>query len=122
MKQMSQQMWTCTYHVVEQQRFRRVCAIAEPPEPSLLPYKSIGADEGSDQTCVRYVTMGVRRKSKITFAGPRDMCKAKHSSYFIVNLVILCQHIYTKAIVRPVKKDWAVLSKDIPLDISIKNR
>ena len=27
--------------------------------------------------------------------------------------------IYKKGIVRPVKRDWAVLSKDTPLDISI---
>ena len=31
----------------------------------------------------------------------------------------ICETLHTKSIVRPVKGDWAVLSKDTPLDISI---
>ena len=37
----------------------------------------------------------------------------------LINRFLLLKSLYIEHIVRPVKRDWAVLSKDTPVDISI---
>ena len=56
---------------------------------------------------------------------PKSCLTENYFSFFLTKTYVVGTHLSTSyicVIVRPVKRDWAVLSKDTPMDISIKNR